>query len=140
MKPFTTFAVVVLILIAALNALPLAFGWSVRISDVEIPVWVSLLILLIATVLGFGAWPERRATKDDQITRDTLVSLLNQNQEVRIPLWLLDSAFLAPRGTSGDEQMLKTIGEVAAVRGHRVTIRANAPRSPDVIEFRIPDV
>ncbi len=48
MKPFTTIAVFIFGLIALLHVVRLFFGWEVIINGIVIPMWASILGLIIA--------------------------------------------------------------------------------------------
>lgn len=52
MKPFTTAAFVVFILVAIAQALRVALGWPVTINDVVIPPWASLIVCALAATLA----------------------------------------------------------------------------------------
>jgi hypothetical protein len=59
-KPFTTIAVGVFALVALLHVLRLAFGWEVMIQGSVIPLWVSVLGVIIAGGLAIMLWRESR--------------------------------------------------------------------------------
>jgi len=59
-KPFTTIAVGVFALVALLHMLRLAFGWEVTIQGSVIPMWVSVLGVIIAGGLAIMLWRESR--------------------------------------------------------------------------------
>lgn len=58
MKPFTTIAVIVFSLIALMHVIRLLFGWEVSVNGVIIPIWVSALGFVIASLLAFMLWKE----------------------------------------------------------------------------------
>jgi hypothetical protein len=58
MKPFTLIAIVVFVLIAVMHVLRLLLDWYVVVAGVSIPMWVSLLGLLIAGGLAVMVWRE----------------------------------------------------------------------------------
>ena len=67
MKPFTTAAVVVFVLVAALHLARVALGWHVIIGDsvvavggTSIPMWVSYLGAVIPAALAVMLWRESR--------------------------------------------------------------------------------
>lgn len=67
MKPFTTAAVVVFTLVAALHLVRIAMGWHVIIGDsvvavggTPIPMWVSYLGVVLAGGLAVMVWRESR--------------------------------------------------------------------------------
>ena len=64
MKPFTTIAIVFFSLAAALHVLRLIFGWEVVINGLVMPMWVSVIGLIVAGGLAVMVWreslPEKR--------------------------------------------------------------------------------
>lgn len=58
MKPFTTATLVILALVAIVHALRLLFGWSITVDGTDIPMWVSVVGLVIAAGLAVGLWRE----------------------------------------------------------------------------------
>lgn len=60
MKPFTTIAVVIFALIALMHVLRLFLGWEVTLNGTAIPMWVSVVGLVIAVVLAVMLWRENR--------------------------------------------------------------------------------
>ena len=63
MKPFTTIAIVIFSLMAALHMLRLIFGWEAVINGLVIPIWVSLVGIIIAGGLAVMLWRESRPEK-----------------------------------------------------------------------------
>ncbi|HXF68083.1 MAG TPA: hypothetical protein VNK67_15475 [Burkholderiales bacterium] len=59
-KPFTALSVVVLALAAAAHLLRLAYGWDATINGTAVPMWVSVLGVLIPGALAVGLWRESR--------------------------------------------------------------------------------
>ncbi|MEP6875850.1 MAG: hypothetical protein ABI887_15935 [Burkholderiales bacterium] len=59
-KPFTTFAVALLSLLALLQLLRFLLGWEVVVNGVHIPLWVSGVAFVVATGLAAMVWRERR--------------------------------------------------------------------------------
>ncbi len=57
-KPFSILAVFIFVLMALLHVLRLLFGWEVIINGAKVPIWVSLLGVVIAALLAFGVWRE----------------------------------------------------------------------------------
>lgn len=57
-KPFTLIAIAVFMLIAVVHVLRLLLDWYVVVAGVSIPMWVSLLGLLIAGGLAVMVWRE----------------------------------------------------------------------------------
>lgn len=60
MKPFTTATPVILALVAIVHALRLLLGWSVTVDGSAIPMWVSVVALVITVGLAVGLWHETR--------------------------------------------------------------------------------
>lgn len=63
MKPFTNVAIAIFILIAVLHLLRLIYGWEVTLNSVVIPMWVSVMGLLIPGVLAYFLWREAYKSK-----------------------------------------------------------------------------
>lgn len=61
MKPFTTIAVILFTLIAVLHLLRLFAGWQIIVLGFVIPVWWSVIGLVIAGGLALMLWREARA-------------------------------------------------------------------------------
>jgi hypothetical protein len=57
-KPFTTATVVVLAVVAVAHALRLIFGSSITIGGAEVPMWISVVALVVAAALAVGTWRE----------------------------------------------------------------------------------
>jgi hypothetical protein len=57
-KPFTMAAVVIFAIVAVMHLLRFVLGWDATIARTEIPMWVSVLALVIAGVLAIGLWRE----------------------------------------------------------------------------------
>lgn len=51
-------AVAIFILVAIAHFLRLVFGWEVTVNSLVIPMWVSVLALLIAGALAYYLWHE----------------------------------------------------------------------------------
>ena len=62
-KPFTTIAIVIFALVAALHVLRLIFGWEAVIDGLVIPMWASVVGLIIAGGLAVMLWRESRPEK-----------------------------------------------------------------------------
>ncbi|HBR27685.1 MAG TPA: hypothetical protein DD732_11760 [Rhizobiales bacterium] len=58
MKPFTTAALVIFALVAIVHALRLLLGWSITVDGTDVPMWVSVVGLVIAAGLAVGLWRE----------------------------------------------------------------------------------
>ncbi|MGH8711118.1 MAG: hypothetical protein ACREVA_07350 [Burkholderiales bacterium] len=63
MKPFTNLAIAIFILIAVVHLLRLIYGWEANVNSVVIPMWVSVMGLLIAGVLAYFLWREAYKSK-----------------------------------------------------------------------------
>jgi high-affinity Fe2+/Pb2+ permease len=57
-KPFTTVTIVALALIALSHALRIMLAWKVSIAGAHVPMWVSILTLIVAAGLAVGTWHE----------------------------------------------------------------------------------
>jgi len=51
-------AVVIFAIVAVMHLLRFVLGWDATIARTEIPMWVSVLALVIAGVLAIGLWRE----------------------------------------------------------------------------------
>jgi hypothetical protein len=60
MKPFTIATIVILALVAIVHALRLVLGWSVTVNGSDIPMWVSVVAVVITVGLAVGLWREAR--------------------------------------------------------------------------------
>jgi hypothetical protein len=60
MKPFTTIAVVVFACVALLQLIRFVDAWPVSIDGFAIPVWVSAIVFVIASMLAVMLWRENR--------------------------------------------------------------------------------
>ncbi len=63
MKPFTSIAIVIFSLVAVLHVLRLIFGWQAVIDGLVIPMWASVVGLIIAGGLAIMLWRETRQEK-----------------------------------------------------------------------------
>ena len=59
-KPFTSLAAIIFAVVALVHLLRLIYGWVVSIVGAEVPLWTSVLGVLIAGVLAAGLWWESR--------------------------------------------------------------------------------
>lgn len=59
-KPFTKIAVIAFGLIGALHAVRVFFGWEAEIAHFAIPLWPSILAVLVSGLLSFMLWKENR--------------------------------------------------------------------------------
>ena len=62
-KPFTTIAIVIFSLVAVLHVLRLIFGWEVVINGLVMPMWVSVVGIIVAGGLAVMVWREARTEK-----------------------------------------------------------------------------
>ena len=60
MKPFTTIAVIVFILLCLAHVLRLIFGMEVRIGSYDIPQWISIVGILFAGLMAIMVWKESK--------------------------------------------------------------------------------
>ena len=58
MKPFTTIAVVVFLLVALLQLLRVLSGWEVTVNGMAIPIWARVVALVVAAALATMLWRE----------------------------------------------------------------------------------
>jgi hypothetical protein len=59
-KPFTLVAAVIFAGIAVIHLLRVAYGWAVTIVGADVPVWGSVVAMVISAVLAAGLWWESR--------------------------------------------------------------------------------
>jgi hypothetical protein len=59
-KPFTAIAIVVFGLVALVHLLRLLLDWYVVVAGVSIPMWVSVLGLIVTAGLATMLWREQR--------------------------------------------------------------------------------
>ncbi len=62
-KLFTTIAIVIFSLVAVLHVLRLMFRWEVVINGLVIPMWVSVVGIIVAGGLAVLVWREARQGK-----------------------------------------------------------------------------
>jgi hypothetical protein len=58
MKPFATATVALLALVAIVHVVRFLAGWSVSINGIDIPMWVSVIAVVVAGGLAAGLWRE----------------------------------------------------------------------------------
>ena len=63
MKPFTTIAIVIFSLVAVLHVLRLIFGWEAVINGLVMPMWVSVVGIIVAGGLALLVWREAKQGK-----------------------------------------------------------------------------
>jgi hypothetical protein len=59
-KPFTTAAVILFLLIALLQLVRFILNWEVTVNGITIPVWASGIAFVIAAALAVMLWREAR--------------------------------------------------------------------------------
>ncbi|MGH8633115.1 MAG: hypothetical protein ACRET7_03175 [Burkholderiales bacterium] len=59
-KPFTSLAAIIFAVIALVHLLRWIYGWVVNVAGGDVPMWTSVLGVLIAGVLAAGLWWESR--------------------------------------------------------------------------------
>jgi hypothetical protein len=62
-KPFTVIAIVIFLLMGALHVLRLIFGWEVVINGLVMPMWGSVVGLIVAGGLAVMLWRESSLEK-----------------------------------------------------------------------------
>lgn len=140
MKPFTLATLVILTLLALAHALRLLLGVSIAVDGVDIPMWASVVGLVIAAGLAFGLWREAgfATTTGNGLTQDELRSLLNVNggREFSMSGAMLRNAFPPGIGlkTPEGEKAWDQCAEFVGASGFDV-IATGAPRS-DTVTFR----
>lgn len=60
LKPFTTIAIVIFSLVAVVHVLRLIFGWEAVINGMAVPLWASVLAIIITGGLAVLLWRESR--------------------------------------------------------------------------------
>jgi hypothetical protein len=63
MKPFTRLAVVVLWLIALQQLLRFIAGWKITLNGAPVPLWLSVLVAVLAASLAVMVWWEQPRQK-----------------------------------------------------------------------------
>jgi hypothetical protein len=58
MKPFTSIAIAIFVLVAVAHLLRLVFGWDVVIGGAVIPMWISVVGIIVAGGLAAMLWRE----------------------------------------------------------------------------------
>jgi hypothetical protein len=57
-KPFTVAAVIIFAIVAVMHLLRLVLGWNATLDGTEIPMWVSVVALVLTGGLAIGLWRE----------------------------------------------------------------------------------
>ncbi len=65
MKPVTTIAAVILGLIALLHLLRFVFGWGLVIHETVVPMWPSVVVVLVFAFVAAMLWRERGAERPE---------------------------------------------------------------------------
>jgi hypothetical protein len=60
MKPATAVAAALLLVVAVVHALRLIYGWQVSVAERLVPMWASVVGLVIAATLAILLWREAR--------------------------------------------------------------------------------
>jgi hypothetical protein len=59
-KPFTLLAVLIFAVVALVHLLRLAYGWEVTINGAAVPLWASVLGIVISAGIAVMLWRESR--------------------------------------------------------------------------------
>jgi hypothetical protein len=59
-RPFTVVAAIIFAVVALVHLLRLMYGWVVNVAGGSVPMWASVVGLVIAGVLAAGLWWESR--------------------------------------------------------------------------------
>jgi hypothetical protein len=59
-KPFTLLAVLVFAIVALVHLLRLVYGWEATINGAAVPMWASILALVVSGGLAVMLWHESR--------------------------------------------------------------------------------
>jgi hypothetical protein len=59
-RPFTSLAAIIFAVVALVHLMRLIYGWAVTIVGADVPMWTSVLGLVIASGLAAGLWWESR--------------------------------------------------------------------------------
>jgi uncharacterized membrane protein YhhN len=60
MKPFTTIAVLIFAVICVVHIVRFFSAWPVRINNLDVPVWISVVGALVFGLLAFMLWRENK--------------------------------------------------------------------------------
>ena len=60
MKPFTKIASIILAIVALLHLVRVLLQNAVLVDDLSIPMWVSIVGFIVATILSIGLWRESK--------------------------------------------------------------------------------
>ena len=87
-KVYFYISAVVFTIVAIAHLLRVVFGWRVRLGSVDIPLWISLPLLLFAGGLAYHGWRLSQSTEDvigeteQQKNLSKLMEIFNGGQEV----------------------------------------------------------
>ena len=59
-RPFTSLAAIIFAVVALVHLMRIIYGWVVTIVGADVPMWTSVLGLVIAGGLAAGLWWESR--------------------------------------------------------------------------------
>jgi len=59
-RPFTSLAAIIFAVVALVHLMRIIYGWVVTIIGADVPMWTSVLGLVIAGGLAAGLWWESR--------------------------------------------------------------------------------
>ncbi len=59
-RPFTSLAAIIFAVVAFVHLMRIIYGWVVTIVGADVPMWASVLGLVIAGGLAAGLWWESR--------------------------------------------------------------------------------
>jgi len=59
-KPVTFLAILVFAIVAILHLLRIIFGWEATLNGLAVPMWPSIVALVVAGGLAAGLWWESR--------------------------------------------------------------------------------
>jgi len=62
-RTFTKIASIFLALMALIHAFRIIMGWSVKVEGVTVPIWASLIFLVVDGGLAWGLWKESCSIK-----------------------------------------------------------------------------
>lgn len=68
MKPFTAIATAILAFVALGHLLRLVFGWSFVVHETVVPMWPSVVVILVFGFVAFMLWRERGGKRSEPPT------------------------------------------------------------------------
>lgn len=119
MKPFAKATAIIFAMIAIVHALRFGFGWGVTVNAIDIPMWASLLGIVVAGWLAIGLWREGRAQGIGLDQLKQLLDLNQGNQGIRIKNDLFAHSF--PPGLQ-DERALEQLRKFAKDNNCNVSV------------------